>query len=300
MLLTFLAGLLLLASSAETADTDRDGVPDEVEQLVLHRFAPRWFVGAGDCDGAPAEFVPDSEHPRVARKNGTIYGQVFKASRAGLLEAHFYHLWSRDCGRRGHPLDVEHVSVLLDAGSITALYWYASAHQDTSCEAGAVYRAAALAAERQGPPVWISSGKHASFLRLEDCRGGCGGDRCHSPTPLDTTPVINLGEPGTPMSGAIWTRSNRWSLSAKMRPDFDEPLLARLDALPGSTDSLSLTGSRGSMQAVILAGGRSLGSIESADGHARSSVTGAVATAHGTVRRTSTRVGRWIRERLSR
>ena len=300
MLHTFLLGLLLAASATGAPDADRDGVPDDMEQRVLERFAPRWLISPNDCDVAPAEFAANAEHPRVVHRNGTIYGQVFNGPRAGLLEARFYHLWSRDCGRRSHELDVEHVSVLLDRDSLSAIYWYASAHQDTSCEASIVYRARSLGAENRGASVWISAGKHASFLRVEDCRGGCGGDRCESPSPLKTTPVINIGEPGAPLNGATWAASPRWSMPAKLQPDFDEPLMLRLDSMAQDAASLPLSGNRGSMQAVILAGGKSLGSIETADSHARSSVSGAVTTAHGAVRRTSTRVGRWLRERLSR
>jgi len=126
----------------------------------------------------------------------------------------------------GHPLDAEHISALLRATgkNVTdwhAVYWYAAAHEDTVCDASQLTRASTLHAEEHGAIVWISQGKHASFLDEELCRHGCGGDRCHEPGPMSIAALINLGELKAPMNGATWIASPSWPLSEKMeRSDF--------------------------------------------------------------------------------
>jgi hypothetical protein len=156
-----------LALAGGITDGDKDGVADDLEQHLLMRFAPRFLVSAGDCASAPAEFAAGAAKPAAVAANGTIYGQAFPV--AGGIELHYYHLWSRDCGRRGHPLDVEHVSVLLENGGesgFRARYWYAAAHEDTVCDISHAARAADLKAVEDRPEVWISRGKHASFLAM--------------------------------------------------------------------------------------------------------------------------------------
>ena len=124
-----------------------------------------------------------------------------------MVEIHYYHLWKKDCGRMGHALDTEHVSVLIRASgthSISskwmATYWYAAAHEDTVCDASQISRASTLHAEDHGATVWISAGKHASFLNEELCRRGCGGDICEKMAPLSVSRIVNLGEIGMPMN----------------------------------------------------------------------------------------------------
>src|SRR5262249_12988141 len=156
-----------------------------------------------DCDGLPAEFVAGSSKPVVAGKDGTIYGQVspHSADDSGtLLELHYYHLWARDCGRVGHKLDPEHVSVLVAGNSSQpasewrARYWYAAAHENTLCDASNAAGAATLHAEDHGATVWISGGKHASFLSELKCRLGCGENRCRSMKLMQPGTVVNIGE----------------------------------------------------------------------------------------------------------
>ncbi len=168
----------------------------------------------------------------------------------------------------GHTLDAEHVAVLIEAGPGTvgpddwkALYWFAAAHQDTICDASQITRASGLDAEITGARVWISRGKHASFLDQELCGHGCGGDLCREMRPLNVTRVVNLGEPESPMNGALWAESSQWSLAAKMaRSDFDPHAVARLEGLPPSeiawvNPSLSPT------QSTIAAGGSTASAI---------------------------------------
>src|SRR5206468_9899621 len=129
--------------------------------------------------------------------------------------------------RFAHSLDNEHVSVLARAsrsgespGDWKAVYWYAAAHQDTVCDFSHGANAAVLGAVEHGPEVWISSGKHASFLVRSLCGQGCGADRCDSTKLLRPYSLVNVGEPGAPINGAIWIDSDVWPFSAKMKTDF--------------------------------------------------------------------------------
>ena len=186
----------MVAAPASVEDSDRDSLSDDFEQALLVQFAPAFQISAGDCAEAPAEFLPGSRKPQVVARNGTIYGQVSKAT-AGFLEIHYYHLWSRDCGRLGHALDAEHVSALIRASDYKAVYWFAAAHQETVCDASSAAPAATLDAEDHGPTVWISRGKHASFLSLESCSRGCGGDRARR-WPLSLAESSSILESGAP------------------------------------------------------------------------------------------------------
>ncbi len=224
-------------------DSDLDGLSDELEQSLLQQFTPTFMADQKDCLGLPAEFAADVASPEVSAKNGTIYGQVFpsKISDGGTrnVEIHFYHLWKQDCGSHGHPLDAEHVSVLVEPApnrhseAWKANYWYAAAHEDTVCDISQIARASTVEAKEHGATVWISAGKHGSFLNPELCHRGCGGDRCTETQKLTVTQIVNLGEPGRSMNGAWWTASAKWQLAQKMTDsDFPAAALARLESLP--------------------------------------------------------------------
>jgi hypothetical protein len=227
-------------------DSDHDGISDDLEQALLVQFAPRFFFGQGDCSIVPAEFQPGISTPVVQSENGTIYGQVFPAKDlidgTPVAEIHYYHLWRIDCGSHGHPLDTEHVSVLVRASNLDlrsatwkALYWYAGAHENTVCDVSQVAHASTLHAEDAGPSVWISPGKHASYLNEALCQKGCGADRCEKMTALAPAKLVNLGEPGHPMNGSVFIASTAWPLAAKMaETNFPAPTLARLSGLPDS------------------------------------------------------------------
>ncbi|MDE1175876.1 MAG: hypothetical protein PW789_04650 [Edaphobacter sp.] len=176
------------------------------------------------------------------------------------IELHYYFLWRTDCGRLGHALDAEHVSVLLTGGTgdsaegWRAVYWYAAAHEDTACDASQLTRASALGAEDHGARVWLSYGKHGSFLNHELCRKGCGGDRCESMKRMAVRSVINVGEPNALMNGAIWAKSSQWPLLEKMqRSDFSAARVERLEALPES-DVAWAEPSKRPVQAAIRGG----------------------------------------------
>lgn len=260
-------------------DSDRDGLSDGFEAALLQRFSPAFRVSHADCSVRPASFLPGIAVPTVAEDDGTIYGQAFPRT-SGEIELHFYHLWRTDCGRLGHPLDTEHVAALLrgsgtDAAGWKAVYWYAAAHEDTVCDAGQVTRASTLDAEERGAAVWISAGKHASYLNENLCRHGCGGDRCEHMEPLKSPRVINLGEAPMPMNGSVWISSTNWPLLEKMtRSDFRPALLDRLGKLP-ETDIAWAEPSKRPAQAAILGGNRGV------DGAVTGATVGGSAAGHG-------------------
>ncbi len=255
----FLSGL---NAQLPITDSDHDGLSDAVEQALLVQFAPRFIVGQDDCSNLPAEFAEGVKTPTVKRDDGTIYGQVFPAksstAETALIEVHFYHLWRRDCGEHGHALDTEHVSVLVqglkDDSRPTqwkALYWYAAAHEDTVCDVSQIARAVTLDAVDHGARVWISPGKHASYLNETLCRGGCGGDRCEAMVPLEIKRVVNLGEIGHSMNGSTFITSSAWPLQKKMMTtNFAAEPVARLNELP-ATDIAWFRPGRHPVQGVI-------------------------------------------------
>jgi hypothetical protein len=253
--------------AATVVDSDHDGLSDALEQELLARFAPSFQVDPQDCAGRPAFFLPDSASPVVGSEDGTIYAEasprVLPNLKAPVVELRYFHLWRSDCGRMAHALDAEHVSVLIeggpgsaeDAGGWRALYWYAAAHEDTVCDASQITRASTLDAVNRGALVWISRGKHASFLNKELCERGCGGDDCRATQTLAVSRIVNLGEAKWPMNGSIWTGSAEWQLAAKLaRSDFEPEVLARLEQLPAS-DIAWVYPSKRPAQATIAAGG---------------------------------------------
>lgn len=255
-LLAGTAGLLLGACvvQAQTVgldaglpvDSDHDGLSDTLEQRLLDQFAPQFMVAEHDCSISPAEFKPEIRQPEVRAENGTIYGQVFPtkstADDALTVELHFYHLWRKDCGGHGHPLDAEHVAVLVRASDThlatatwKAIYWYAAAHEDTVCDVSQIARASTLHAEDHGATIWVSPGKHASYLNPELCHRGCGADRCEDMVPLRAGRPTNLGEPSHPMNGSLFIASQTWPLMAKMSAtNFPSAPVTRLNSLPAS------------------------------------------------------------------
>ena len=303
-------------------DSDRDGLPDGFEQALLVKFLPAFHFPGGDCDVAPAEFVEGSPAPIAKTRNGTIYGQVFpvRHDSSTLIEVHYYHLWTRDCGRPGHPLDAESVSGLLKSetselkpDSWKALYWYAAAHEDTLCDSSNGGTAARLHAVDRGPQVWISRDKHASFLGKELCTGGCGDDRCESTEPARVPAIVNLGEPGAPMNGAEWISFAGWPLASKMQRDFTDSVIARMPADQDAAFVPSRQVARG-VKSTIKVAGLTYGSLASAEQHTGKAIAsgaegyetgmdaggGAVATAARHVQTSVSRALAAIRKSLKR
>ena len=263
-----LAVFVLLLSCApvraQTLDTDHDGLSDTLEQALLQRFAPTLWISAEDCSTLPAQFAQGPTMPTVEADNGALYAQATPRTveHHKDIELHYYHLWRTDCGRLGHALDAEHVAVLLhlpegkadDPHAWQAELWYAAAHEDTVCDASQITRASTLHSEHDGANIWISSGKHASFLKEELCNHGCGGDVCVNSKPLHPTTIINLGELHHEMNGSNWVSSAAWPLAEKMRrSDFTDARVDRLLKLP-QTDVAWANPEKRPAQAAILGG----------------------------------------------
>jgi len=224
------------------------------------------MVSEKECSRLPAEFVSGNPVPTLQAENGTIYGEVFPVAIEDTsqpsAESHFYYLWKQDCGSHGHPLDAEHVSVLVrglasdpSAASWKALYWYAAAHQNTVCDVSQISRASTLDAEHHGATIWISAGKHASFLAETLCGRGCGGDVCQEMQPAVISQIVNLGEPDQPMNGSAWISSRNWPLAAKMNStDFPADAIARLNDLP-PTEIAWFNAGKHPMQGTIAVSG---------------------------------------------
>jgi hypothetical protein len=219
-------------------DSDRDGLSDEFEQTLLEQFRPTIMISPTDCAARPSSFRAGSSHPEVLSVDGTIYGQVFPVSN-NHIEIHYYTLWDRDCGRVAHPLDVEHLAALISnetEGRSKAIYWYAGAHEKTVCDISSGAHSAAVGAERHGPRVWSSSGKHALYLTQAMCKSGCGAESCDGNVELEHTgPVVNLGELNAPVNGSVWISSPNWVLSDRMDTDFSVDVIAHLEAAPKDT-----------------------------------------------------------------
>ena len=260
-------GMLLLSQTGVPLDNDQDGLDDAFEDALLKQFQPQLMVSREDCSIKPAQFAPFLSEPTVLVENGILYAQAFPRGASGQeVELHYYHLWRKDCGQISHPLDAEHVSLLLradtkDATRWRAIYWYAAAHEDTVCDASQVTRASTLKAETHGTTVWISAGKHASFFRSELCSRTCGGDRCVDAVQIASPTVVNVGELQQPMNGAIWIGSHRWPVAAKMsRTDFSKARLARLERLP-VTDIAWANPSKRPTQTAILGGNSAVAGV---------------------------------------
>lgn len=311
--------LLVLACvpmHAQGPDSDHDGLPDTLEDALLQRFAPTLWISAEDCSTLPAHFAQGPTTPSVETDDGTLYGQATPRTveHHKAIELHFYHLWRTDCGRLGHALDAEHVAVLLrlpegkanEAIAWQAELWYAAAHEDTVCDASQIARASTLHSVHDGANIWISSGKHASFLTEELCKHGCGGDVCLKSKPLRASTIINLGELHHEMNGSNWVSSPAWPLAEKMRrSDFTDARVDRLLRLPqtdvawanpekrpaqaailggNATVDGTLTGLRSTDTAVSLAGdktGGAIGTATRATGHALGKTFHAVSKALG-------------------
>ena len=304
LLLSPMALLAQVQSAVPAHDLDSDGLDDALEQQLLEKFRPVFMLSGTECDVAPAEFFPAKTAPTIKDRNGAIYGQVFPHGDNALIEIHYYHLWSRDCARFGHALDAEHVATLVRAekDSHKAIYWYAAAHEDTMCDGSSGATAASLNAETRGAVVWVSSGKHASFLSKE-CTGACGEDRCDNPTAMVAGALINVGEVGKPLNCASWTSSTLWPLSIKMKPIFTDPVVAQLSASDGI---IPLNESSRVKKGVIRRAGITADALETGHDHTGAAMatgsekTGdAVSTGYSStkssLRRAAGAVGRWFR-----
>lgn len=247
--------LCFLSPAVLAADRDHDGLDDVVEEKLLERFRPRFRISKADCAQQPMALASGNGRPQIQDGKPVIYGQAFPVSIHGekLVELHYYHLWRIDCGRWSHEWDVEHVSALIRDDR--AIRWLAAAHQATVCDATHEAPARFIHAEKQGATVWISRGKHGSFLSEAACARGCGGDDCRDTEQLSYGRVVNLGEAEKPLSGAEWASWPGWTLREKMRSDFAGRAL-------GSDGITYVASNLGPTQSVIASG---LATLESLD-----------------------------------
>ena len=292
VLCTALLAATLPLAAQQSPDTDHDGLSDALEQRLLVQFAPDFWIGQHDCSTLPALFTPGVAVPTVQAQDGTIYGQVFPLSTSTAahpaVEIHFYHLWRTDCGPHGHWLDTEHVAALvqpdspdLDTAHWSADDWYAAAHEDTVCDVSQITRASTLHAVHHGPRVWISPGKHASYLNEALCYAGCGADHCLRMTELHVARIVNLGEVGAPMNRSTFITSRQWPLAAKMRTtNFAATPLARLNALPDN-DIAWYAPQHHAEQQIISVSGHTEQHIANAGTIATSQTDSALDTANG-------------------
>ena len=191
----------------------------------------------------------------------------------------FRSLWERDCGRRGHDLDAEHVSALVSAPRLDAPpsawmaeAWYAAAHEGSVCDASSGAGARVIGAEASGPRVFVSKGKHASFLDRGQCKWGCGADTCGDDRVIVPARIVNIGERDAPLNGAVWTGSGRWPMREKFESDFDPELRAKL---ADAGHVIPLMQHRRAPLAPVLAGETAIDGLATASG----STTGALGTA---------------------
>ncbi len=290
-----LAGILFAG-----ADADGDGLDDGWEQSMIEHFAPRLILSQGECDLMPARFAPDEPEPRVLERDGTLYAKLtpWTGEPGAWVEIHYYHLWSRDCGRLAHPLDVERVSVLLKGPSLhappsewRAVYWFAAAHEDTVCDASHGAAAAFLKAETHGATVYVSLGKHASYLAQGRCKWGCGGDRCPpQKQALQPPRFINVGEAGAPLNGAIWTASRAWPMKDKMASDFPPAVMARLTGRNKARISSGIV----PLQSVVLGGEHTLRGLETAGQHTDNSLQKAAESTGSAIKKSFKATGRFL------
>lgn len=293
--------LLLAAALLSGADDDRDGLDDGWEQRMLERFAPRLYLSEGECDVRPAEFAPHEAAPRALARNGTLYGKVtpWDGEPGAWVEIHYYHLWANDCGRLAHPLDVERVSVLVEGPAPQAppeqwraAFWFAAAHEDTVCDGSHGAKAAWLKAEIGGATVWVSRGKHASYLAKSRCGKGCGGDQCQPQRHAMTVHrLINLGEPGAPLNGAVWTASDQWPLRAKMESDFRPAVMVRLREWD-KEKAASLHNGVLPLQSTVMGGEHTLRGLEKAGHHTDQALVRAEKSTGNALKRSVRSVGR--------
>ena len=100
--LGMLIGAFANVTFADATDRDNDDISDALEQALIERFRPQFWLDVNECGGLPAEFQADAAEPRVLTQNGTIYARVSPSTALGpesaALTVSYYHLWDQDCG----------------------------------------------------------------------------------------------------------------------------------------------------------------------------------------------------------
>lgn len=208
------------APSQEEADSDRDGISDELEEQVARHYFPFYSLAAHD----------------KCPNHGMLY-RVSPHPHADLLIVRYVALYEYDCGMRGHPGDSEVFSTLVDPArpppeGILAVRTIA--HQGTLCESvmtcGSVPGCRPCeTGMRDGKPfpiVYASVNKHGGYLSEQVCNFSfvCDYGGCTRQARGDDPPMQNAGEPDAPMlsnlTGQAFVRPDLgWSEASLM--DFD-------------------------------------------------------------------------------
>jgi hypothetical protein len=143
----------------------------------------------------------------------------------------------------------------VEAATWKAVYWYAAAHENTVCDVSQIARASAVEGEERGAKVWVSPGKHASYLNETLCGGGCGADKCVDMEVLRPGKIVNLGEVAHPMNGSLFIASSEWPLMAKMSAtNFPPEPIARVDGLAEGEIAWATAGKRANQQIIAVSG----------------------------------------------
>ena len=211
-------------------DSDQDGMSDALEQALLVQFRPTSMVGQQDCSSGPAEFRPGVHKPPAGIRQRPIYGQVFSPPFLGgrVADGGDPLLPPLENGLRGSWPSAGYGACFGARAGLRrpsrhqqelelVLYWYSAAHENTVCDVSQIARASTLHAEEHGAKVWISPGKHASYLNQTLCQGGCGADKCANMVALAPGKLINLGGIGHPMNGSLSSRLQRGRWLTKWR-----------------------------------------------------------------------------------
>ncbi len=100
-------------------------------------------------------------------------------------------------------------------------------------------------------------------------------------------PVINVGEAGRPLTGALWTASKLFPFEPKMKPEFSAPLIAQIDR----KGVVSLDPAKLPVQSVILGGNSALGGLERAQDETGDALSVSKKKVKGALRRARDWVG---------
>jgi hypothetical protein len=115
--------------------------------------------------------------------------------------------------------------------------------------------------------------------------------------------VINLGEPGYVMHGAIWVASPAWPLAAKMKSDFSAAAIARLEH--GEGVPVEMNGAHGSVKGTIYvansvadgvgtSGTNTGAALNTADDKTESALAKSAKATGGALKRSTKAVGRFL------
>ncbi len=162
--------------------------------------------------------------------------------------------------------------------------------ENTICDASHAARSSFVNAEHQGPRVWISAGKHVSFLGLELYHGGCSGDNCAGMRVMTVTAIIDIGERAAPMNGAVWIESPAWPSAAKMQTDFTETVLRKLNTAEGP-GIIAVNEAQAPVNAVVHAGSAGVGALSTADQKTDGALSAAASATGKSLERSKRSVG---------